>query len=73
MRPEGRNAVAVEFYNVKTRQKVSVDESKVKKVVYHPKGSGGNPRYGLRAEHEGTALTKFVSKATYDSLKVPEG
>ena len=60
----------IEFYNVKTRQKVSVDEKSVKKVVFHPKGAG-NPRYGLRTEVDGTALTKFVSKATYDSLDVP--
>ena len=40
--------MAIEFYNVKTRQKVSVDESKVKKVVYNPKGS--SPRYAVRAE-----------------------
>jgi hypothetical protein len=63
--------MAIEFYNVKTRQKVSVDESKVKKVVYNPKGS--SPRYAVRAEVDGTALTKFVSKATYDSLNVPQG
>jgi hypothetical protein len=64
--------MAVEFYDVKTRQKVSVDESKVKKVVYHPKGTGG-PRYGLRAEHQGRPLTKFISKADYDRLNVPQG
>ena len=64
--------MAIEFYDVKTRQKVSVDESKVKKVTYQPKGTGG-PRYGLRAEYEGRSLTKFVSKAEYDRLNVPEG
>lgn len=64
--------MAIEFYNVKTRQKVNVDESQVKKVVFHPKGQG-NPRYGVRAEVDGTSLTKFISKATYDSLNVPEG
>jgi len=64
--------MAIEFYDVKTRQKVSVDESKVKKVVYHPKGTGG-PRYGLRAEHDGRTLTKFISKADYDGLNVPQG
>lgn len=61
----------IEFYNVKTRQKVSIDESQVKKVKYAPKGQG-SPRYALRAEYEGTPLTKFVSKDTYDSLDVPE-
>lgn len=63
--------MAIEFYNVKTRQKVEVDESQVKKVVYQPKGQG-SPRYAVRAEVDGTPLTKFVSKATYDSLNVPE-
>ena len=49
--------MAIEFYDVKTRQKVSVEESKVKKVVYHPKGTGG-PRYGLRAEHDETSAAR---------------
>lgn len=62
--------MAIEFYNVKTRQKVSVDESQVKKVVYTPQGNG-NPRYAVRAQVDGTNLTKFISKATYDTLEVP--
>ena len=62
----------IEFYNVKTRQKVSIPESDIKKVVYHPQGEGGKPRYAVRAQHEGTNLTKFVSKETYDSLEVAE-
>lgn len=61
----------IEFYNVKTRQKVSIPEERVKKVVFHPKGQG-TTRYAVRAEHEGTPLTKFVSKATYESLNVAE-
>jgi hypothetical protein len=64
--------VAIEFYNVKTRQKVQVEESSVKKVVYTPT-SQGSPRYAVRTEVDGTPLTKFVSKATYDALNVPEG
>lgn len=64
--------MAIEFYSVKSRQKVSIDESQVKKVVYHPQGSEGKPRYALRAEHEGSNLTKFISKDTYDTLNVPE-
>lgn len=63
--------MAVEFYDVKTRQKVSVDETNIKKVTYQPKGSGG-ARYGLRAQHDGRNLTKFISKADYDALNVPE-
>jgi hypothetical protein len=59
----------IEFYDVKTRQKVSVPEASVKKVVYQPKGSGGQ-RYGLRGDYQGRTLTKFVSKDDYDRLNV---
>jgi hypothetical protein len=62
--------MAIEFYNVKTRSKVSVDESQVKKVVL--KTASGD-RFALRAQHEGTNLTKFISKATYDTLNVSQG
>lgn len=63
--------MAIEFYDVKTRQKVSLGDDKVKKVTYQPKGSGG-ARYAVRGEHEGRKLTKFVSKADYDKLNCPE-
>lgn len=63
--------MGIEFYDVKTRQKVTVDEKNVKKVVYHPQGSGGKPRYAVRGEHEGRNLTKFVSKDAYDTLDLP--
>jgi Holliday junction resolvase len=69
---ERRTEVAIEFYDVKSREKVSIPEDQIKKTVYHPKGSGGKPRYALRAEHNGTNLTKFVNKDTYDSMNVPE-
>lgn len=64
--------MTIEFYNVKTRQKVGIDETQVRKVKYLPQGAQ-SPRFAIKAEHEGTTLTKFVSKATYDSLNVPEG
>jgi hypothetical protein len=60
----------VEFYDVKTRQKVKIDDSKVKKVTFETKKGG--TRYGLRATtSDGRKLTKFVSKADWDSLKYP--
>ena len=68
---ERKEATMIEFYNVKTRQKVGIDETQVKKVKYQPQGTQ-NPRFAVKAEHEGTTLTKFVSKATYDALDVPE-
>lgn len=67
-----RNRMAIEFYNVKTRQKVGIEESQVRKVKYLPQGAQ-NPRFALKAEQDGTSLTKFISKATYETLNVPEG
>ena len=62
--------MAIEFYSVKVRQKVSIDESNVKKVVLKTKSG---ERYALKAEHEGSNLTKFINKATYDASPVAEG
>ncbi len=57
----------IEFYDVKTRQKVMIDASRVKKVTFQTKS--GQVRYGLRARtHDGRHLTKFVSKADWDSM-----
>lgn len=62
---------SIDFYDVKTRQKVSIDESKVKKTTFNTKN--GQVRHGLRAKTEdGRNLTKFISKAEWDKLKVPE-
>jgi hypothetical protein len=57
----------IEFYNVRTRAKVQVPESEVRKVVYQTKGG---TRYGFRGTHDGVTLTKFISKATYDASSV---
>ncbi len=63
--------MAIEFYDVKLRQKVNIDESKVKKTTFNTKN--GQVRYGLRATtDDGRKLTKFVSKANWDELKLPE-
>jgi len=60
----------MEFYSVKKRQKVEIPDSKVKKTVY---GTNDRLRYAVRAQDDdGTNLTKFVSKDTYDRLNVPE-
>lgn len=59
--------MAIEFYNVKKKTKVSIDESKVQKVQY---GETGNLRYAFSAvDDDGTKLTKFCSKANWDALK----
>ncbi|HXG07726.1 MAG TPA: hypothetical protein VNI77_10430 [Nitrososphaera sp.] len=63
----------IQFYNVKTKQKVSVPQDKLKKVKYERKtASGVKSSYALRAEVDGQKLTKFVSKGDWDKLDVPE-
>ena len=62
----------IEFYDVKIRQKVQVDEKNVKKVTFKTKN--GQTRYGLRAKtSDGRNLTKFVSKAEWEKMKLPVG
>jgi hypothetical protein len=58
---------------VKTKQKVSVPQDKLRKVKYERKTSTGvKTSYALRAEIDGQKLTKFVSKDDWDKLDVPE-
>lgn len=63
----------VEFYDVKKRAKVSVPASQVKKTKYErpTKDGGTQVRYAVKATIDGSSLTKFVSKDTWDSLDVP--
>lgn len=59
----------IEFYDVKTRSKVKVNQKEVKKTIFKTKN--GQERYGLRAKtQDDRSLTKFVSKADWDKLKV---
>ncbi len=63
--------MAVEFYDVKTRQKVQIDDANVKRVTFQTKKGG--VRYGLRAlTDDGRKLTKFVSKADWENMTFPE-
>ena len=65
--------MAIEFYNVKKRKKVSIDETQITKVEYKRETSKGTQiRYAFRGkDDDGTNLTKFVSKETYDVLEAP--
>lgn len=65
--------MAIEFYDVKLREKVSIPDSRVSKTTYEREGKAGkiSVRYALRAENEGTKLTKFVSQSDWDALEVP--
>ena len=60
----------MEFYNVKTRQKVDIPESGLKKRTLVQKN--GRHTYTVTAEEDGTKLVRFVSKQQYDDLQVPE-
>lgn len=60
----------IEFYNVKKKKKVKIDQSNVSKHVYEKETKTGklSVRYALKAvDEDGTKLTKFCSKADYDS------
>lgn len=61
----------VKFYNVKKRASVEVDEGNCYKVVYKKKTTKGvQERYAVRAkDNDGTNLTKFVNKKSFDALK----
>jgi hypothetical protein len=64
--------MAIEFYDVKTRQKVSLEEKDVVKTTFTTKN--GQTRYGLRGKtKDGRNLTKFVSKTEWEKMKLPEG
>ena len=61
----------IQFYNVKKKAKVSISESDVEKHVYERELKNGKiqKRYALKAvDEDGTKLTKFCSKADFDSL-----
>jgi hypothetical protein len=63
--------MSIEFYDVKLKKKVSVDEKDITKVKFE--GANGRTTYGLRGKtSDGRTLTKFVSKKDWDAMKVPE-
>jgi len=61
----------IEFYNVKKKKKVQIDESKVTKQAMERTTKTGklSVRYALRTvDDDGVKLTKFCSKADYDKI-----
>jgi hypothetical protein len=63
--------MAIEFYDLKLKKKVQIDDSKVTKVTFETKSG---TRYGLKATtDDGRKLTKFTSKADWDKLNVKKG
>jgi hypothetical protein len=65
--------MAIEFYDVKLREKVQIPESEVRKTKFEREGKGGKTtvRYAFRATNQGTKLTKFASKEDWDALVAP--
>jgi hypothetical protein len=65
---------SVTFYDVKKREKVDVPAEKCWKTKYErpTKDGGTQVRYAVKAEVDGSKLTKFVSKDTWDQLSCPE-
>lgn len=63
----------MKFYNVKKRKEVQVPDGQCRKVVYKRKTSKGmQERYAVRAkDNDGTNLTKFLSKVTFEKLACP--
>lgn len=62
----------MQFYNVRKKETVEIDDSNVETVKYERTTKTGKQvtRYGLRAkDDDGTKLTKFCSKDVYDSLQ----
>jgi hypothetical protein len=63
--------MTIEFYDVKSKKKVSIAEKDVTKTKFQAKN--GRTTYGLRGKtSDGRTLTKFIGKADWDKLKVPE-
>lgn len=66
--------MAVEFYNVKKRKKVSISEDKIKKTKYSRQTKDGSTqiRYALKAtDDDGASLTKFCSKTDWEAISAP--
>jgi hypothetical protein len=70
---------AVEFFNLKTKQKVEIPENELRKRRSVRTTSGGKrqERYAVIAEVRENGgkplqLFKFVNKETFDGLDVPE-
>jgi hypothetical protein len=64
--------MAIEFYNVKKRKKVAIEETKIKKVKYDRTLKDGTTqtRYAFKAvDDDGTNLTKFCSKSDWDAIQ----
>lgn len=64
-------ATSYEFYDVKTRSKIQVQEANVHKTRFV--SDSGRTTYALRGKtSDGRSVTKFVSKKDWDTLSISE-
>jgi hypothetical protein len=64
--------MTIEFYDVKTRRKIKVDDKQVVKTKFTTRS--GQVRFSLRIKTEdGRNLTKFVSQKDWEKSNYPEG
>ena len=59
----------MKFFNVKTRQSVTVKDSDCTKVKYV---KGTRTTYAAKAVVDGTPCTRFPTKAAWEALDCPE-
>lgn len=65
--------MSVEFYDVKNREKVVLQEGQIKKTSYTSTTKKGSERtrYAFRGTlPDGRNVTKFCSKSDYDAMNV---
>jgi hypothetical protein len=69
----GCRRTAVQFYNLRTRARVEVPTSQLKKRrIERQSSKGTSVRYQLVAETDGARMFKFVDERTFSELDVPE-
>jgi hypothetical protein len=67
--------MSIEFYNVKKKAKVQIEESKVTKVKYEKENKDGSKKtsYAFKAvDDDGTKLTKFAGEKDWKASAAKE-
>lgn len=66
--------MSVVFYDVKNREKVTLEDSAIRKTSYSSTSKGGavRTRYAFRGKlPDGRNVTKFCTKDDWDAMNVP--
>ena len=64
---------SIEFYDVKERKKIKVEDKDITKIQYVRtlKDGSKQTRYAFRAKTNGRSLTKFCSRADWEASSSP--